>query len=168
METNQKKLEGDFTFISSAILDEALEYTGHSYCDISFEISTNMYVESEVDVVDKNNKSVGGVTDYWGSSEIYVIKTQELYRILGVSNSKELLDLLYEVDGNDNIDRKDINPGGNCPFVFELPDFKGKIRSFEYDEDEMDDMCDVSIKISEIIGINTKTNDKVHLALTVF
>ena len=76
METNQKKLEGDFTFISSAILDEALEYTGHSYCDISFEISTNMYVESGVDVVDKNNKSVGGVTDYWGSSEIYVIKTQ--------------------------------------------------------------------------------------------
>ena len=168
METNQKKFEGDFTFISGAILHEAIEYTDGSGCELKFRIDTNMYVESDVDIRDKNGKLVDGVTDYWGAGGIYVLETQNLYRVLGVSNSKELLDLLYEVDGNDNIDREDINPGGDCPFVFELPNFKGKIKSFEYDEDELDDMCDVSIKIGEIIGIDTKTNEKVHLNLTVF
>ena len=77
--------------------------------------------------------------------------------------------LLYKADNNDNIDRKEINPGGRYSFIFELPNFKGNIRSFEYDGDELDDM-DIydRLKIGEFFGINTKTNEKVHLTLTVF
>ena len=168
METNQTKLEGSFIIIADAILDKTLTHTAYSYYNKGFEIDTNVCVESDVDIRNEDERPIGCVTDYWGGCSIRILETQELYNMLDVSNSNELLDLLYKADNNDNIDREDINPGGDCPFVFELPNFKGKIKSFEYDEDELDDMCDVSIKIGEIIGIDTKTNEKVHLNLTVF
>ena len=177
MKTKSKKIEGDFTIIANAILCDALEHLGHSHrsahclCnDLCFEIDTNVNLEAMIDIRIDNKKIIGCVSDYWGGCYIDIIETQKLYELLNVSNSEELLDLLYKADNNDNIKRKQINPGTRgCPFIFELPDFKGNIRSYEYSPDELNatDMIH-KLVIGEFFGINTKTNEKVHLTLTVF